>query len=70
MDEYRHLLNKLGIEYELIKIQLQLGNKKEADKKYNELLDWLRNNYFIERIPEGHDKNCEGTMCYCKSRAN
>ena len=24
--------------------------------------------YKVEEIPEGHDKNCEGTMCWCASR--
>jgi len=24
--------------------------------------------YKVEEIPEGHDKDCEGTMCWCASR--
>ena len=46
------------------------GNIIDIDEAIKECyFKYKGNEYLIEKIPEGHDKYCEGTMCYCKSRA-
>ena len=47
MDQYQHIINVIIVNSELLK--LQMGNQKEADKKYDEIIKWFKDSYIVSR---------------------
>lgn len=49
MDEYKNIFNAILEKKELIEQTLVMEGKKEAEIMYNDVIEWLKNNYKIER---------------------
>ena len=52
MDEYKHCINCILARIGMMQFAIDMGDKKTADKAYEEVTKWFKDTYELKRKPK------------------